>query len=345
MTFIFLVALAGCYWFVTSSDVADAMDRDGDGVSYVDDCDDSDSSVGLPVVWYPDTDRDGYGDMGAEGLASCEDLSAGGFSTDHTDCNDADAAIHPDAEERCDDVDNDCNGAVDESTGCQGHDTDADGDGFAADVDCDDSDSDAYPNAVESPYDGVDQDCDGQDLTDVDRDGHDALAAGGDDCDDADSAIYPGAEELCDGVDNDCTGVADDADDADGDLYTECTGDCDDVDSGVNPNVYDGCDGVDNDCDGTVDPYNDADGDGWSTCMDPPDCNDAASEMHPGAEEVCDGIDNDCNGQEDEGFDLDGDGYASCGGDCDDTDPDIHPGAEEVTGDAVDSNCDGLTER
>ena len=31
------------------------------------------------------------------------------------------------------------------------------------------------------------------------------------DCDDADPAIYPGAEEACDGVDNDCSGIVDDA--------------------------------------------------------------------------------------------------------------------------------------
>ncbi len=33
------------------------------------------------------------------------------------------------------------------------------------------------------------------------------------DCDDADPAVYPGAEEVCDGLDNDCSGAADDVDD------------------------------------------------------------------------------------------------------------------------------------
>lgn len=42
----------------------------------------------------------------------------------------------------------------------------------------------------------------------VDRDGD---GAGCMDCDDADPAVHPGAAELCDGRDNDCSGVADDA--------------------------------------------------------------------------------------------------------------------------------------
>ena len=41
---------------------------------------------------------------------------------------------------------------------------------------------------------------------DADGDGY----AEGVDCDDTDPAVYPGAAELCDGVDNDCDGIADD---------------------------------------------------------------------------------------------------------------------------------------
>lgn len=47
--------------------------------------------------------------------------------------------------------------------------------------------------------------------TDADSDGYVALGcADGDDCDDDVTAINPGATELCDGVDNDCSGAPDD---------------------------------------------------------------------------------------------------------------------------------------
>jgi hypothetical protein len=71
------------------------------------------------------------------------------------------------------------------------------------------------------------------------------------------------------------------------------------------------------------------------------DCDDANVAAYPGAEEICDIIDNNCDNTVDEGFDSDNDGYASCGGDCDDTNASINPAAPEVCGDAVDNNCNG----
>jgi predicted outer membrane repeat protein len=85
---------------------------------------------------------------------------------------------------------------------------DLDGDGFVED-DCAPEDGEIFPGAVEVPYDGVDQDCDGSDLCDVDGDRHDAEACGGDDCDDADAAVFPGAPDPgTDDVDGDCSGTA-----------------------------------------------------------------------------------------------------------------------------------------
>lgn len=48
---------------------------------------------------------------------------------------------------------------------------------------------------------------------DLDGDGSPARECGGGDCDDVDAAIAPGKADPCDGIDNDCSGQADDAPD------------------------------------------------------------------------------------------------------------------------------------
>ena len=76
-----------------------------------------------------------------------------GLSEEEGDCDDTDAAVHPEAEEvPYDGLDNDC----DEAT----LDDDLDGDGHLAEDDCDDSASDIYPGASEDYTDGIDNDCD-----------------------------------------------------------------------------------------------------------------------------------------------------------------------------------------
>ncbi|MFT5680580.1 MAG: hypothetical protein ACI8RZ_001486 [Myxococcota bacterium] len=87
---------------------------------------------------------------------------------------------------------------------------DSDGDGWLADEDCNDSDDSVWPGAEEVAYDGIDQDCDGADLTDLDGDGWDAQEAGGEDCDDTNPDISPGASEIAaNGLDEDCDGYVD----------------------------------------------------------------------------------------------------------------------------------------
>ncbi len=246
---------------------------------------------------------------------------------------------------------------------------DLDHDGFSVeDGDCDDSAPDVYPGAADVPYDGVDQDCDGGDLTDVDGDGYDAPAAGGADCDDNDQNTHPGAEEFADGRDNDCDGLVDEGlntTDDDGDGLSEEDGDCDDEDPAIFPGAVEvPYDGTDQDCDGV--DLTDVDDDGFaSTVVGGTDCADSDGTIHPGALEVCDAQDNNCDGSVDEGVqeyyfrDADGDGYGDASAispgcdapsgyvtddqDCDDDRPDVHPGAEERCNE-VDDNCDGTVD-
>jgi len=86
------------------------------------------------------------------------------------------------------------------------------------------------------------------------------------DCDDTNANIYPGNPEICDGLDNDCSGVADDNLTAApttlqkgvcaGTLQT-CTGAGGWIDDYSTIPGYETtettCDGLDNDCDGVVD--------------------------------------------------------------------------------------------
>ena len=122
------------------------------------------------------------------------------------------------------------------------------------------------------------------------------------DCDDTNLEINPDADDICDGIDNNCSGDESDADamlyvsdnDRDGYpaeedpvsscetrlgtiLYDSNQGkDCDDNDALRYPNQTEICDGIDNDCDGDIDAadsvlpedfnqsyYVDTDGDGY----------------------------------------------------------------------------------
>jgi hypothetical protein len=191
------------------------------------------------------------------------------------DCDDADAAVSPDADELCNGYDDNCDGATDEdAVDAPAWYPDADLDGFGAGaatpvlactppagavsnaLDCDDDAIGVNPSAEESPYDGVDDDCSGADLTDVDGDGADAAETGGEDCDDTSADAYPGAAEVpYDGIDQDCDGA--DAADLDGDGQSgEAAGgvDCDDGDADIYVEAPEdwGNGLVDNDCDGEV---------------------------------------------------------------------------------------------
>jgi hypothetical protein len=214
---------------------------------------------------------------------------------------------------------------------------DADGDGVLDSADnCPNT---ANPSQADQDGDGLGDACDG----DVDGDGYDTTANGGDDCNDTDAAIHPGAAEVCgDGVDNDCDGQIDPSTsidagtwyrDGDQDGYgnglmsiNSCTHpsgyvadgtDCDDTRSDIYPGAPESCvDAEDLNCDGST-SYADLDNDGYAACVD---CDDTDATAFPFNPELCDGVDNDCDGSVDEAGttgesswyeDSDGDGYGN----------------------------------
>lgn len=88
---------------------------------------------------------------------------------------------------------------------------DVDGDQYlVSDGDCVEGDISIHPQAPEVCDDGIDQDCDGVDLScqDVDND-QDGFTEHQGDCNDADTAVRPDATEVQDGIDNNCDGTVD----------------------------------------------------------------------------------------------------------------------------------------
>ncbi len=162
------------------------------------------------------------------------------------------------------------------------------------------------------------------------------------DCNEGNPDVNPNADEICDGIDNDCDGS---------------------VDQGaVDATTW----FADVDLDGFGDAATSVEDCAQPTgfVADSSDCDDTQDDTFPGNTEICDGIDNDCIGVVDAGavdmttwyIDADSDGfgdattsveacteptgYVADSTDCDDAQEDTFPGSPEVC-DGIDNDCDG----
>ncbi len=216
-----------------------------------DNCDtaiDPEGSEGC-TPYFHDTDQDTFGAGPSVCLCKAPDWN---WSANDNDCDDQNKFISPNGKEICNNLDDDCNTMIDDTSGAgciqlyQDADLDGHGNGLVSACVC-----------AASP-------------------GWSALS---DDCDDAAPTVYPGAPETCDQIDSNCDGSLNDEgaagcrpwfmdNDKDGfglneafrclcessDPFTTLKpGDCDDTSADIKPTAVERCDGVDNNCNKALD--------------------------------------------------------------------------------------------
>jgi subtilase family serine protease len=149
-----------------ATEICNGIDDDCDGLI----------DEGVKITVYADADGDGYGNPAVSQLV-CTIPS--GYVTNNTDCNDNASNVHPGAIEICNNIDDNCNGVVDEGVKLT----------FYADVD-----GDGYGNPAAS-------------IMACAQPG--GYVTNNTDCNDGNANVHPGAVEICNGLDDNCDGTID----------------------------------------------------------------------------------------------------------------------------------------
>jgi hypothetical protein len=322
--------------YPTNTEICDGLDNDCNG--------DIDDDAEGAIEWFPDRDRDGYGygTPDTEPVLSCVRPDA--HATSRDDCNDNDGAIHPNALERCNDLDDNCDLVPD--------------DGVLKDAEWFlDRDRDGYGGG-EMVGEGCQLD---PEWVRTDSD-----------CNDVVDAINPNAREVCDSADNDCDGLVDGADpdvsgartyfiDEDEDGYGNVLGgfvSCTRPDGFVEN--FDDCNDADDDQNPTTTWYIDLDRDGFGVpgttwphrqCWQPIgysinayDCDDADPESWGTRPWFPDADRDGYGGPQVVGYGcVPRVGWVREPTDCDDRVAVLSPDQQEVC-DGIDNDCDGLTD-
>ena len=350
-------------------------------------------------------------------IAACTDSDNDGYSPDGgdcglVDCNDNDATVYPGADDsQCDGVDNNCDGAVDEgyvsvATSCGVGECVSTGTTICVNGSEGDTCTPGAPTGNDADCNGLDEDCDGvadNNYVPVETTcgvGECAstgttTCVNGSEGDTCTPGAPTGDDADCNGLDEDCDGVADNnyvpVETTCGVGECASTGTTSCVDGSESDTCTPGaptgddadCNGLDEDCDGVADnnyvPVETTCGVGECASTGLIECVDGATNdtCTPGAPvtEICDdGLDNDCDGFSDAAdsdcgavdyyCDSDGDGAVSssvtgtclgvgcqpaeclttAGNDCNDSDSSVYPGADDSQCDGVDNNCDGAVD-